>query len=369
MTYTYSDCLVTLHQTEGIGHRILHRITQSFDDTGSLLSADNGFFQQALSLSTKKADQIRQALQPENIERVMESFHQKKITAITLFDSYYPSYLLQIHDPPVVIYAKGDITLLQRPMMAMVGTRKPSSYGRMAAHNLARQLTLNGWVLVSGMAEGIDGDVHQAALTTVENPATVAVLGGGVDVVYPAHHAALYQNIFKKGCLLSESAPGTKPHKGLFPRRNRLISGLSHGVIVVEAAMRSGSLITADAALEQGRDVYAVPGEIFKITSSGTNHLIQQGAKLITSAEDVTEEYPGLMLQPLPLIKEKEQSGMKLLPEEKRILEVMASSQLHVNDIIRLTELMPQQIQTALVTLQLKKKIRQLPGAYYVKIL
>lgn len=368
MTYTYADSIISLHQIKGIGHRTLQRITQIFDDKRSLMSADTDKLQQALSLSTKKADLIMQALQPHRIQQVLDNLHQKEITAITFFDSSYPPYLSQIHDPPVVIYVRGDISLLQRPMIAMVGTRRPSSYGRMAAHKLAQQLTLNGWVLVSGMAEGIDGDVHQAALSATDQPATIAVLGGGVDMVYPAHHASLYQHILKKGCILSESAPGTQPHKGLFPRRNRLISGLSYGVIVVEAAIRSGSLITADAALEQGRDVFAVPGEIFKSTSSGTNHLIQQGAKLISSAEDVMDEYSGLTLNPLPQLNQKEQSGMKLSSLEKRILEVMVSAQLHVNDIIRLTESTPQQVQTALVTLQLKKKIRQLPGAYYVKI-
>jgi len=208
--------------------------------------------------------------------------------AIVLGDAEYPPLLLQTADPPLLLYVEGDSALLSAPSLAIVGSRNPTAQGADNARAFAAQLGRDGWVIVSGLAMGIDAAAHEGALDA--GAATLAVVGTGPDIVYPARHAALARRIAERGVLISEFAPGTPPLRENFPQRNRLIAGLTRGTLVVEAALKSGSLITARLAAEAGREVFAIPGSIHAPQSRGCHALIRQGARLVESAADVLEE-------------------------------------------------------------------------------
>ncbi len=212
-----------------------------------------------------------------------------KVNLIPIGDERYPIALSHISDPPLLLYVMGnEISVMNNFSIAIVGSRMATSYGRAVAGKISTELSKAGVVIVSGLAHGIDSAAHEEA---VKNGFTVGVLGTGIDVVYPRSKRALFQQVMEKGCLVSEFPLGTQPNKWTFPKRNRIIAGLSMGVVVVEASYKSGSLITARFALEEGREVFAVPGSIFSVTSEGTNNLIKHGAKCVSSSEDILEEF------------------------------------------------------------------------------
>ena len=233
--------------------------------------------------STKKID--------DEIEKAQKS----GVNLVPYGDEMYPKALMEIHDPPKILYITGKYTdMLNNFCIAIVGSRKATPYGKMAASRISTDLSRRGIVVVSGLAYGIDSAAHAAAAKEGE---TIAVLGSGIDVVYPRANARLFEEVKENGCLVSELPFGAQPQKWTFPKRNRIIAGLSMGVVVVEAAHRSGSLITARLALEEGREVFAVPGGIFSKTSEGTNYLIKQGAKCVTSVDDVLDEFGYLKIE------------------------------------------------------------------------
>lgn len=300
-------------------------------------------------------------------------FQQKKklealqIQVLTPYDPEYPPLLKEIFNPPWVLYAWGDLTLLSRPGLGVVGSRKTTHYGRHVTEKLVPELVHKGWVIVSGLALGIDAISHESTLQA--GGKTVAVLGSGIDVIYPKNNRHLYERIKEQGLLLSEYPPGTPAIPAYFPQRNRIISGLSHGIIVVEAAKKSGSLITAHLALEQGRDVFAIPGSIFDFQSVGTNLLIQQGAKLVTNALDIVDEFPHVSL---PLPQEKKDHGLNegIMVEdiEKEILEVLKFEKKHMNEILSLTGTSMTELSHYMLKLEMKGFIKALPGSFYQKI-
>ncbi len=240
----------------------------------------------------KIEEAVAKALKTESHERIRKEIEKAEKIGVSLIpygDELYPKSLVEIHEPPPLLYVWGErIDVLSRFSIAVVGSRKASSYGKAAASLIAGDLARNGVVIVSGLAYGIDSTAHAAA---VKNGSTIAVLGNGVDIVYPRSNAKLFEEVKKHGCLVSEFPFGSKPDKWTFPRRNRIIAGLSKGTVVIEAAKRSGSLITARLALEEGREVFAVPGPIFSLSSEGTNELIKEGAKCTTCVDDVIEEF------------------------------------------------------------------------------
>lgn len=223
-------------------------------------------------------------------EKIAETCEKADIRLFIPTDGAYPALLREIYDPPQTLFCRGSLDCLKQPAVAMVGARHASAYGKSAAEDIALGLAERGFVVVSGAARGIDTASHKGALKA---GATVAVLGCGVDVVYPRENARLLAQIAEKGAVISEYAPGTAPFAAFFPARNRIISGVARGTIVVEAAEKSGSLITAEFALSEGRDVFAVPGSIYSAMSCGCHRLIQQGARLVVSAADVAAEYTG----------------------------------------------------------------------------
>ncbi len=214
---------------------------------------------------------------------------KNKIQIINILDNEYPEKLKNIYAPPITLFAKGNIELLNKNSIGIVGSREPSNYGIKVARNISKELSENGLTIISGMARGIDTYSHIGAIDA--SGETIAVLGSGLDIIYPKENTNLYIEILKKGLIISEYIVGTKPDACNFPQRNRIISGLSDGLLVVEAKKQSGTMITVDYSLEQGKEVYAVPGNIDSITSEGTNNLIKEGAKMVTSSSDILHDF------------------------------------------------------------------------------
>jgi DNA processing protein len=271
--------------------------------------------------------------------------------------------LKEISDPPPVLFLKGNLTDFSLPMLAVVGTRKSTAYGRQVCEMLTGELALTGLVIVSGMARGIDSVAHQTTLAV--GGKTVAVLGEGVDVVYPPENKELYEEIIKSGVVLSEMPPGHRPSRGTFPARNRIISGLSLGVLVIEGAEDSGALITASAALEQKREVFAVPGPITSPLSAGPTKLLKNGAKLVYRTEDVLE---ALNLNPKfrkQKLEQEVENKQDLSSEEKTILELLVNENLHIDEIIRKSGLASAQTGSLLSLMEIKSLVKNLGGGNY----
>ena len=299
----------------------------------------------------------------EVIEKTQERLIKSNIQAVTLVSEGYPTLLKEIAVAPTVLYVKGTLQSDLSLPIALVGKRKCSAYGARVAKELAASLAQRGATVVSGMAMGVDTMAAEGALS-VDGSAclTVAVLGSGVDVVYPAENARLYDKIIERGAVISEFLPGTKPNRGNFPIRNRVISGLSRGVIIVEAGKRSGTSITAGYALEQGRDVFAVPGRITDAASEGPNGMIARGeAQLILSYEDVLLEY-GIKTdaKPAPTV---DYSG--LTPVQQAIIAALQTGEKSVDDLCEMLALPASQVNSALTSLQFSGIMKQLPGRVY----
>jgi DNA processing protein len=276
-------------------------------------------------------------------------------------DSEYPQPLKEIADPPPVLYVQGRIELLNSLCMAMVGSRAATAYGKRSSFVLAQALASSGVTVVSGLALGIDSEAHRGALSV--HGATIGVLGCGLDVVYPRQNSGLYDKIRKEGLLVSEYPLGIKPDGFRFPARNRIIAGLSKGVVVVEAARKSGSLITAEMALDEGRDVFAVPGQIDSFKSGGAHWLLQQGAKLVQSAEDILVELGGALKG--TVADECSQSvfvGSRIDPEARELLQAIDVYPGSRNGLIAASGLGPAKVTELLLLLELEGLIEMLPG-------
>lgn len=364
--------LVALDALEGVGRKTISRLLNS----GCALSDTLWFGEKEWIGAGMKPEQSRRAVATFNKAWILERQRQIQeagIQVITFLDQEYPQMLSEIADPPWVLYALGNIELLHTLGVAMVGTRVPTAYGRKVAEALGAELASKGITIISGLAKGIDGICHEAALQVQGR--TIAVLGTAIDTVYPAENHGLYWKIARTGLVISEYPPGTKSHPGLFPQRNRIIAGLSRGTLVVEADARSGSLITADCALESGRDVFAVPGPITSPKSRGTLQLIKQGAKLVTEAEDVMEEYTASLDRTAVPVQGSaacaQSSSMlgavdgQLSSEEQRIVELLEQGDQTLDELLTMTAWDFGLLHSVLLSLIIKKRVLQLAGARY----
>jgi DNA processing protein len=324
----------------------------------------------AQSLATGKSTELAQ----EEIARAAAA----GATVLSMDDPLYPPRLKEIYDPPLVLYVRGDAEVLIKPGIAMVGTRHPTPYGSGMAERLGSDLAAQGLVIISGMARGVDTASHRGAIAAKGK--TIAVFGTGVDVIYPKENSRLSEQILALGgALISEFSVGTFAAPQNFPIRNRILSGMSVGVLVVEAAEYSGTRITARLALEQNRDVFAVPGNVTNKNSWGPNTLIKQGAKLVATWEDVWEDLPTevrLALTPSASLESQGSSSASLFPDEglppheKRILSLLkADEATHIDELVEKleTELSSSEIFAALFELELNGKVRQMPGKNFVK--
>lgn len=299
----------------------------------------------------------------DRVEKEMRLVEEAGADVIAFTDPEYPPLLREIHDPPCMLYAKGSAYEHFRPAVAIVGTRRPSHYGLRMAERIAGELAAAGVVVVSGMARGCDGAAHRGALSA--GGFTVAVLGTGVDLAYPKEHEKLYGEIAEKGLVLSEYPLSMPPLPHNFPRRNRIISGLSHGVLVVEAPLRSGSLMTARLALDYNREVFAVPGHAASPKSSGVNKLIKDGAALIESAADVMEAL-SLTYRP-PEEKAPKESAPKLSSDERAVYKALGTELLHIDDIASIAGFPVIKVSTLLLGMELRGLVEQKPGKCFLK--
>ncbi|HVS33549.1 MAG TPA: DNA-processing protein DprA [Thermoanaerobaculia bacterium] len=331
-------------------------LRQYFDPLRAVRDASSALLESLLSVTPEQARLVKNPL----ILHGPDAMAPLRSSVLTLDEPAYPPLLREIIDPPLALHFLGDTSLLAKPCVAIVGSRRASPYGLNAAGTLARQLVSAGLVIVSGLARGIDAAAHQAALDS--GGSTIAVLGTGIDVVYPRSNIALLRRIERDGLILTEFAPGLAPRPENFPIRNRVISGLASGTVIVEATGRSGSLITARMAAEQGREVFAVPGSIFAPGSEGTHRLIQYGAKLVHDANDVLEELPGgLTWTKSP----KSQPGEPLR-------EVLAALSLdegtHLDTLAAKLSRTAGAVSESLLQLELDGWIRALPGGRYLRV-
>lgn len=293
------------------------------------------------------------------------------ISVLTMGDEDYPPALRWIPEPPPVLYIRGTLCPADSLAVAVVGSRKPSPYGQLAAQRLSAALAQYGLTVVSGLARGIDSVAHRAALQA--GGRTIAVLGSGINVIYPPEHRRLYEAIMAQGAVVSEFPCDTKPDRWNFPRRNRIISGLTLGTLVVEASDQSGSLHTVRHALEQGREVFAVPGRIDVPSSRGTNQLIKRGAKLVETIDDIIEELPEAVRlavgqRGLPGAPAEAPPTMPALTAEAaHVLALVAPEETHIEAIIHASQLPAQVVASILVTLELQGLVRQFPGKFFAR--
>src|SRR6266581_1583018 len=363
---------LALAQIPGIGAARLRALIAAFGSAGGAIQAPHGALASLPGFSKAAATAIRGAAVRRGAEVLAEV---AKLGAVVLLpeDAAFPALLREVPEPPALLFAWGDVALLARPAVAIVGSRNHSTYGAEAARLLAAGVA-SAAVVVSGMARGIDAIAHAAALDA--GGASVGVLGNGFGVVYPAANRALYDRMVARGCLITECPPGERPHAHTFPRRNRLVSGLAAATVIVEAAVGSGALITADAALDQGRAVLAVPGPITSPTSLGCNKLIQQGAKPALCAGDILEELglPGTA-DPGPMARgqtpERTSASPGAPPQgqppdltelQRSLWDALASEPKHVDALVAAARAETSAVLTALTELEMRGLVKQEPG-------
>jgi DNA processing protein len=351
---------IALTRISGIGPRRFDLLLQAFGSACAVWEAPAGQLSES-GLDRRTVDTVV-TMRPR-IDPSMEIQHLRSLgaTAIARQDPRYPRLLAEIYDPPPVLYVRGELDPADVPLLSIVGTRGATAYGRMAAERLAVGVAQAGVTVVSGMAYGIDAAAHRGALDA--GGRTIAVLGSGLDRIYPSQHTRLAQQIIQQGALITEFPLGTKPDARNFPQRNRIVSGLSFGTLVVEAGERSGALGTAAYAAEQGRDVMAVPGSIYSPASQGTNRLIRDGAIPITGVEDILLELePQRGMRPM--------AAERIVPAddtERALLAILGDEPLHIDEIARAVSLPMSVVSSGLAIMELKGMARQSGGMNYVR--
>lgn len=371
--------LLLLMTINGMGPKRLRLLLDHFSSATDAINASN---QEWLHAGLPKAlCQEKDRGDPERVEQMLAWLDDDaRRHVLTRNDDAYPQQLNQLPDPPAALFCVGDISLLDQPQLAIVGSRSPTTGGRSNARAFARHLAQQGLIITSGLAQGIDAEAHRGAL--LASAPTIAVMGTGPDIIYPRHHAELADEIIDGGGLLvTEWPPGTTPRREHFPRRNRLISGLSEGVLVVEAGLQSGSLITARLAAEQGREVFAIPGSIHNPLARGTHRLIREGAKLVESGQDIFEELAPALRSHL-MREQKPAAGPVSAPgasdnlntpvtpldaDQARILDLMGFDPVSADTLIEQSGLTPAEVSSILLMLELSGQAATMPGGLYVR--
>jgi DNA processing protein len=350
----------------GIGSRYFQRLLNHYGEPRAILGAKRRELNE-LGIPQAAIDALL-AQSRSTIEPSLEWLSQPGHQLITLNDEAYPPLLRQIDAPPPLLYLIGDRQLIQQPQLAIVGSRNPTSTGLENAFEFARHLAASGICVTSGLAQGIDGAAHSGAL---EGGKTIAVMGTGPDRIYPASHKRLAHRIADEGLLITEFPPGTQPRAENFPRRNRIISGLSLGTLVVEATLQSGSLITARLSAEQGREVFAIPGSIHNPQARGCHALIRQGAKLVESAQDIVEELGSLFatLENRMEMQTAEQAslGMQRDADYRLLDRAMGYDPVSVDELIARTGLTAEAVSSMLLLLELEGHVSSAPGGFYCR--
>ncbi len=346
---------------KGIGAVRLQALIHHFGDLETAWKANPAELAEA-GLGAKLVERVVQARESVDLEKISEQIARQGIQILTWNDESYPARLREIDQPPPVLYLRGEYLPDDVFAVAIVGTRRVTPYGRQVTEEIASFLAANGITVVSGLARGVDAVAHTAALKA--GGRTIGVLGSGVDRIYPPEHRALAEQMMERGAVVSDYAPGTPPDASNFPPRNRIISGLSLAVVVIEAGETSGALITAEFAAEQGREIFAVPGSILAPQSKGTNKLIQNGAQPLLTASD--------LMQALNLTRMGEhKAARKILPSdevEAKLLAALGEQPVHVDELGNQTGLPIEKVSATLTLMELKGMVRQVGGMHYVSI-
>ena len=367
---------MALKSIDGIGNASFGPLLKYFRSPANVFSAAVDELLKIPGINKKSALAISTYKNWDHILLQMDLLDKMGADVITWLDERYPANLHHIYDRPAFLFVLGHLIEDMIPV-SIVGSRNASAYGRFTTDKISRELALRGVTIVSGMARGIDSCAHRSALAA--RGKTIAVLGSGLDVIYPQENKKLFDAIAQNGAVITEYPPGTQPVPYHFPERNRIISGISYGVVVVEAGVKSGSLITASLAMEQGRDVFAIPGTIDSAHSRGTNSLIKQGAKLIDSIDDILEDVLPQLKRPSaqPIQRQQEmfsdpfsskemgKNHEPLPPSCMEIVKTLSQKRIHADDIIAAAGLPPAEILSILITLELKGIIEQHPGKYF----
>ncbi len=367
------DCVywLRMHEIQGLGRQTTYQLLKAFGSAEAIFAASHANLRKVVSDDI--ANQIKAETVSDQIKITLEWLAEPNNHLITLADEDYPRLLLETPDPPPILFAKGQLSCLQQPSIAIVGSRNPTAQGEKNAHDFAMLLAEFGFTIVSGLAIGIDAAAHRGALAS--NGKTIAVVGTGLDIVYPAKNRELAHEIIKQGLLISEFSLGTPSLPQNFVQRNRVISGLSMGCLVVEASLQSGSLITAKFATEQDRDVFAIPGSIHSPQSKGCHQLIKQGAKLVDAVQDIVHELKSehfVSLAAIPLKKNfipaKNTSPEEIPHADKALLDLMSFEPVTVEYLLQHSGLTSDTLSSILISLELDNKIASMPGGRYQRI-
>jgi DNA processing protein len=352
----------------GFGRSMIHRLVVRFCTPELVFSATPQQLGEVEGVGGKMAAMLAGGAQVKVARQKAAQMIQQSVelgySVICPEDRLYPERLRHAEDAPVVLYCHGNVCLLTMPTVAIVGSRAATSYGKRVSFELGRELARHGIGVVSGMAMGIDGEAHRGALAG--GGKTIGILGCGIDVIYPHQHKKLFQEVAESGVLISEYPPGTPPDAFRFPERNRIISGIASGTVVVEASLKSGSLITARLALDQGRDVFAVPGRIDSAKSQGTHRLLQQGAKLVNSVNDILEEFD--MAELSAAAEKSAHAGackVELQEGEEKLLSCLDVYPVTIDELVQESGYDTSTVFQMLLRLELQGVIRQLPGQQY----
>jgi DNA processing protein len=360
--YNFID-LLRLYSIQGIGATRIRNLISTFGSPRAILNAPMQKLVRIQGIEKHIALRIKEDVDEEYVAYQLDYLKNNDIKVLTYWDEGYPPRLKKIYDAPVILFYKGDISVLKTDAVGVVGTRNPSEYGRMVTEKFCRELANYKLTIVSGLARGIDTVAHRTVVKS--GGKTVAVLGCGLDQIYPPENKSLAGQIIENGIVISEYRIGTIPDPGNFPRRNRIISGLSLGTLVSEAGKKSGALITAYQALEQNREVFAIPGPIISRKSFGTNHLIKQGAKLVQETEDILQELESQMGH---FESVEQQTTSMLKGFEKTLFEMLSDDPVHIDLLARQCERTTSEVLSALLTLEIMGVVKQLSGKMFVRM-
>ncbi len=352
------DAYIALNMMAKIGPVTVRVLVSAYGSAAAIFEVDesdlmsvNGVGRELAATIIRQRDEIDWSGEIERAESM-------NVNLVTFVDAEYPAALKEIHDPPLALYVKGTLESRDKHSIAIVGTRRPTHYGKDVGENLAFHLGRAGFTIVSGIATGIDTVAHRGALKAETR--TLAVLGGALDCFYPASNKKLAREVSERGAVISEFPFGKKPDKTTFPMRNRIVSGLSMGIVVVEAGARSGSLITAHQAMDQGRIVFAVPGRIDTSVATGPHKLIRDGAVLVEGIDSILEEFDCLI--PSSMMKNKLSPKVELTDDEQNLIKLLENGELGVDTLIRDSGLPAAKTNAVLMGLEIKKQVRMLPG-------
>ncbi len=356
--------LLNLSIVSGIGSTKIRSLIAKFKSTETIFSASLAELTSIEGIDSKIARNIKNFSNFDFGEIQYERAQKFNAEIITFWSDKFPISLKKINDPPILLFVRGDIKEYDRFALAVVGTRNPSSYGKIIAESISRELANKGLTVVSGLARGVDTIAHSTTINA--SGRTLAIIGSGLDVIYPFENKKLYQRIYEHGAVITEFPMGTKPDAINFPKRNRIIAGLALGTIVVEAGEKSGALITANLALEYNREVFAIPGNITSGKSIGCNQLIKEGAKLVQSVDDVLDELKSHLSMFNAQVKPTFNFD-DLKDNEKTVLKNLSTQPIHIDDLARKLNQSTGELLSTLLTLEFKDFVRQLPGKLFVR--